>query len=499
VIRRGRGERRLATVLFTDIVSSTERAVELGDRGWRALLRRHQRTVRAELRRYAGHEVDSAGDGFFATFAQPAQAVRCALAIRQAVRPLGLSVRSGVHAGEVEPIGPKVGGVAVHLAARVLSAAEPDEILVTSTVRELVAGSELVFEDGGARTFKGFEDRWRVFRVIGPEPSAAAPLAEEPAGMDARARRMAIAAGGVIGAALVTGVLIVLGLGGQAAPTAGVNTVVQIDGANTIASAVAVARAPIALSAGAGALWVASEAGTVTRIDLDTRATQVVGGVGIPSAMAVAGSSAWVAQGYEGRISRIDTETVELRETLELHGRRIAATDEGIWMTDDLADRVIHLSGVTFAELGTVALQAGSGPRGVATDGSTVWVANQRSATLIRIDQASLATVGHPIGLGSPPTEVAVAGGSVWVTSLEADTLYRVDPEQGRVAATIEVCDEPDAIAASADGVWVACRADRVVRRFGLDGSFVADVAIPGVPCALAIVEDGVWVAIRGE
>lgn len=499
MIRRGRGDRRLATVLFTDIVSSTERAIELGDRGWRGLLRRHQRVVRAELRRYGGHEVDSAGDGFFATFPQPAQAVRCALAIRLAVRPLDLSVRSGVHTGEVEPIGPKVGGVAVHLAARVLSAAEPDEVLVTSTVRELVAGSELTFEDGGTRTFKGFADEWRVFRVTGPEPTAAAPVAEEPARSDSRARRLAIAAGGLIGAGLVIGVLVILGLGGQPAPAAGVNTVVRIDGANSIAHAVPVARAPTAVAAADGALWVASEAGTVTRIDLETRASQVVGGVGIPSAMAVAAGSAWVAQGYEGRISRIDAETVELRETLELHGRRISATDQGIWITDDLADRVVRVSGLTYAQDGTVALEAGSGPRGLATDGSILWVANERSATLVQVDQASLAMIGHPIGLGSSPTELAVGGGSVWVTSVEADTLYRVDPEQGRVVATIEVCDEPDAVAASDDGVWVACRADRVVRRLEVDGSFVIDIDIPGVPSAVAIVADGVWVAIRED
>ena len=110
MIRRGRSEGRLlATVLFTDMVGSTERAIELGDRAWQRLLKRHHAAVRAELRRFGGHEVDSAGDGFFATFPQPADAVRCALAIRAAVRPLALSVRSAVHTGEVERIGPKVG------------------------------------------------------------------------------------------------------------------------------------------------------------------------------------------------------------------------------------------------------------------------------------------------------------------------------------------------------------------------------------------------------
>jgi len=500
VIRRGKaGGRRLETVLFTDMVGSTERAIELGDRAWRELLRRHQRTVRAELRRHHGHEVDSAGDGFFATFPQPADAIRCAIAIRAAIRPLGLAVRSAVHTGEVEQMGPKVGGVAVHLAARALSAAEPDEILVTSTVRELVAGSELTFADAGTRSFKGFSEPWHVYRVTGPE-RAAAPPEHEASDPVPFSRRTAIALGGVVGGALVVGVLLLLGLTGQPPGVEpGPNTVHRIDLENETTDAIAVGRGPTALAMADGTLWVASEAGTVTRIDLSDGSARVAGGVGIPTALAAFDGDVWVAEGFGGRVSRLDAASVEVRDTVELHGRRLAVNGSGIWITDDVAERVVRLSSSTLAEDGVVTLETGSGPRDIAASNGSVWVANELAATVFEIDAATAAPVGQPIGLGSPPTGIAVGDGSIWVTSLDADRLYRVDPIQGRVAATIETCDGPDAVAASDDGVWVACRVARVVRRFGADGSFVADIIVRGTPSALVVAADGVWVALRTD
>ena len=158
--------RALATVLFTDLVGSTERATELGDRTYRELIERHHRAVRAELARHEGVEVDTAGDGFFATFEGPARAVECARAIRDAVQQLGVQVRAGVHTGEVETIDGKVGGIGVHIGARVAGAAGPSEVLVSQTVKDLVAGSGLAFEDAGEHELKGVPDRWRLYRVV---------------------------------------------------------------------------------------------------------------------------------------------------------------------------------------------------------------------------------------------------------------------------------------------------------------------------------------------
>ena len=160
-------DRALATVLFTDVVGSTEKAAELGDRDWKELVEEHHRRVRGQLARYRGVEIDTAGDGFFATFDGPARAVRCATSIVAAVAPLGIDVRAGVHTGEVETIDGKVGGLAVVIGARVGASAGPSEVLVSQTVKDLVAGSGLVFEDAGERDLKGLPDPWHLFRVAG--------------------------------------------------------------------------------------------------------------------------------------------------------------------------------------------------------------------------------------------------------------------------------------------------------------------------------------------
>jgi class 3 adenylate cyclase len=158
-------ERVLATVMFTDIVESSSRAVELGDRAWRDLLQRHHELVRRQLARFRGKEVDTAGDGFLASFDGPARAIRCAGAIVDGVRALGVEVRVGLHTGECELHEGKVAGIAVHTGARVASYAGPSEVLVSSTVKDLVAGSGLAFQDRGSRQLKGLPGRWRLYAV----------------------------------------------------------------------------------------------------------------------------------------------------------------------------------------------------------------------------------------------------------------------------------------------------------------------------------------------
>ena len=162
-------ERVLATVLFTDIVGSTETAVKLADRAWRDLLASHHQRVRSLLARFRGREVDVAGDGFLAVFDGPARAVRCGMAICDDARAIGLDVRVGVHTGEVELDGPAVRGVAVHIGSRVAGKANPGEVLVSSTVRDLVAGSGLAFESRGEQQLKGVPDTWHLYAASAPE------------------------------------------------------------------------------------------------------------------------------------------------------------------------------------------------------------------------------------------------------------------------------------------------------------------------------------------
>jgi pimeloyl-ACP methyl ester carboxylesterase len=158
-------DRVLATVLFTDIVGSTERAAELGDRRWKELLNRHNALIRDELGRFRGRELNTAGDGFLATFDGPARAIACASSIRDQVRMLGLEIRAGLHTGELELDGSEIRGIAVHTGARVAAKAAPGEVLASSTVRDLVAGSGLDFEDRGSHELKGVPGEWRLYAV----------------------------------------------------------------------------------------------------------------------------------------------------------------------------------------------------------------------------------------------------------------------------------------------------------------------------------------------
>jgi class 3 adenylate cyclase len=161
-------DRILATVLFTDIVDSTRRAAEMGDRDWRALLDAHDAVVRAQLVRFRGREVSTSGDGFLAIFDGPQRAIRCAVSIRDAVQALDIQVRAGLHTGECEVRGDDIGGIAVHIGARVSALAGPNDVLVSSTLRDLVIGSGLEFDERGAHKLKGVPGEWRLFAVATP-------------------------------------------------------------------------------------------------------------------------------------------------------------------------------------------------------------------------------------------------------------------------------------------------------------------------------------------
>ncbi|HKF66161.1 MAG TPA: adenylate/guanylate cyclase domain-containing protein [Vicinamibacterales bacterium] len=163
----GDRDRVLATILFTDIVGSTERAAAIGDRRWRETLEQYYAAARRELARFRGREIDTAGDGLFAAFDGPARAIRCACRIRDEVRPLGIEIRSGLHAGECEIVGEKISGIAVHIGARVATNAAPGEVLVSNTVRDLVAGSGIGFKSRGTHVLKGVPGEWPLFVVAG--------------------------------------------------------------------------------------------------------------------------------------------------------------------------------------------------------------------------------------------------------------------------------------------------------------------------------------------
>lgn len=216
---RNRGLSVLVTVLFTDIVGSTEIAAELGDRRWRDLVRRHHAIVRRELKRFRGRELDTAGDGFFARFDRPADAIRCACAISDEVRELGIEIRAGIHVGEAEILEHKVGGIAVNVGARVMGVAKGGEVLVSSTLRDAAAGSGFAFADHGSHRLKGIEGEWRLYEVTMVDGQRRSmPLGAEEARtrreftqvLPAHRRRdriLALAAGALVVALVTTGIL----------------------------------------------------------------------------------------------------------------------------------------------------------------------------------------------------------------------------------------------------------------------------------------------------
>ena len=204
----GRPDRVLSTVLFTDIVDSTSRATEVGDKAWRELLERHDALVRAQLQRFHGREVKQTGDGFLASFDGPARAIRCAYSIREEARELGIELRAGLHTGECEVMGDDLGGVAVHVAARVGAEAGSGEVLVSGTVKDLVMGSGIDLVDRGAHEFKGVPGEWRLFAVRTDDMEASIPTAglatgsgEHPGLTDRAGRRLARSAPGLARAA----------------------------------------------------------------------------------------------------------------------------------------------------------------------------------------------------------------------------------------------------------------------------------------------------------
>jgi class 3 adenylate cyclase len=243
--RRGRGGGRfLAAVLFTDIADSTRVASELGDAAWRRLLQQHHELIRRQLRLFEGREIDTAGDGFFAVFDAPARAVGCALTICRLVPELGIRVRAGVHTGEVEEIGGSLGGIAVHIGARISAAAEPGEVLTSGTVRDLVAGSGIEFEDRGVRELKGVSGEWHIYAahqaqgsMAGAVPGVGTP-AQEVAGVRrtierrARRRRLAIAGAVVLVVALVGATAFVVTRPPPSLPGVDANTAAVIDAAS---------------------------------------------------------------------------------------------------------------------------------------------------------------------------------------------------------------------------------------------------------------------------
>jgi class 3 adenylate cyclase/streptogramin lyase len=514
---RRSGERRfLATVLFTDIVGSTDLAVESGDRRWRELLARHHAIVRRELKRFDGKEIDTAGDGFFATFDSPASAIRCACAVSDAVRELGVEIRAGIHVGECEQMGKKVGGVAVHTAARVLAAAQPGEVLVSGTTKELVGGAGVDFEDRGTHRLKGVPGEWRLFAVDAIDRTRRSPTADPaeaerrrtailPAPLLRRRRRPLLA--GVTAIALAVAVAAFVLTRGETQIVPQPNTASRIDtGSHRFAQTIRVGVDPVGVAAGEGSIWVIN-AGDSTISRIDPRASPAVRATkstqGNPTGIAAGEGSAWITTGFgtvdgQSELISIDPASDDVQTATDLPSgtNAVAAGDGFVWVADTVRSELLKINPKSYV-VAPDHISVGNQPVAIAIldgDAPSVWVANELGRTVTRIDPST----GEPqsLGLSSAPTGIAAGSGSVWVTT-EDNTVVRL-AVSGNTLTTVGVPAGPASVAVGTDGVWVACSTARAIVRIDpRTNRVVQQLGVNGRPTGLATDPSGnVWVIV---
>jgi class 3 adenylate cyclase/streptogramin lyase len=409
--------RRLESVLFLDVVGSTNVAATVGDQRWREVLTRFNRIVRADLKRFGGHEEDTAGDGFFATFPVPAQAVRCAHAIVEDVRELGLEIRAGVHTGETEAIDGKRGGLGVVIGARVMSLGGAGEVLVTSTTKELVTGSGLEFEPMSAHELKGVPGTWQVFALRAVDGQAVGRQLPAEEAVDRLDR--------IHPAPFIQRRL---------RPVAAVVALILVVAIAAVAIHRAVAPSPV----------------TVMKVDPQTNRIEAVLRDGVqslhrPAAIWYDGSSLWQSTNQEhatptGELLRRDPTTGAIQSTHTLDtGEGLGFAFGYAWIAHDLGpdraslDKVDPASGKVLA---TVQLPGELAD--VNADARSLWYLSHQG-DLVEIDPLSAKIVHTYSVAGSAvaPSKVVPLLGSVWICDCDHGQILKVDPATGEVTKTV--------------------------------------------------------------
>jgi peptide/nickel transport system substrate-binding protein len=514
------GTRHLAAILFTDIVDSTAVASRLGDARWRALIARHHEVVRRALKRFGGTELDTAGDGFFASFREPAAAIRCACRISEEVRRLGVEVRAGVHFGECERAGGKLAGLAVVVGARVMALGGAGDVMVTGSTGELVAGSGISFEPRGEHALKGVDGTWRVGAVTAldgvPKPGPATPeearqrlAAIEPTTAPSRARWLLV---GGVAAALVVALVVVLLVrsGSDDGPREAIdlptNAAARLTADGALQQVVTLDERPGASAVGFGSLWVAwPDRGRVARLSLEDGAVTDTIQVGTnPSGLAVTDDAVWVTNSSDGTIGRIDPETNEVSQTWDAGTSPTALTAGGefLWVADSIGSRLLRIdpttgkattipltgepSAVEFTPDGvwvsiapssvarvdpetaevTFTKEVGNGPAAVLAAYGSIWVANHLDGTISRLDPLT-GTEGAKISVGEGPGALVEADGRVWVASEFDDAIQAIDPATNTVSLDIPVGASAASLDADGDALWLMAGASEDEHRGG--------------------------------
>jgi class 3 adenylate cyclase len=484
VSRREGSTRRFATLLFTDIVGSTVIAREMGDLRWQELIRRHHAIVRRELKRFGGHELDTAGDGFFAIFDSPGAGIRCAVALTEAVREVGLEIRAGLHSGEVEIDHDKPGGIAVNTAARVMSVGGHGEVLVSQSLRDIVAGSSLRFEDHGVHTLKGIEGEWRLFLVTEvdgervPEPldgaeAARRRMAIEPSAPQRPRRRLAVIGGIALVAVIALGVVLALTLGGDDhdQPTAGP---LLVPGAGpppgslvkVVADTgkIALVRSDVPASArgfvhdldyGYGSLW-NIRVPIVLKVDPEDGSTVPIRGMNdVGYAIGVGLDEIWIV-GRE--LFPVDPATGTAGDGIaysdappSFQAAQDVTTGFGeVWIASN-DGTVTHIDPDTGER---VILEVGDTPKRIAAGTDGMWVLDEGEGAVWRVDPRTGDKSKITVSLGLD--EMAVADGFVWVLESDLGTLTPISEDDGTLRPGIDVGQDAGDVAAGLGSIWVA-------------------------------------------
>jgi class 3 adenylate cyclase/streptogramin lyase len=491
-VQRRTGTRGLGAALFTDVVGSTVIAAEMGNSRWAELLTRHHQIVRRELRRFGGRENDTAGDGFFATFERPVDAIRCAVAAARAVRSLGIEIRAGVSFGELEMVDGKAGGLIVNTAARVMSVAGPGEVLVPASVRDIVSGGSISFADHGTHRLKGLEEEARLFLVTALDGDPVTPPmeADEAAerrreifpGPSRRSRKLIPAVIAV--AALAAAAIAFLAVDSdEPAPPAAARPryfVVEVDPVSgdegqpikivwpgRPGETVPTSRS---IAAGEAAVWVLAPASSsMILLHVDPQHGELRDPIrmafSLSVSMVTAFDAVWVATGE--RVVRVNAATDEPREVL-----RIQLPGEGSGRTDLSADRshlwLARTDGILMQidPTGAVTRQRkviGSADLVTAGDGA-VWVADQVNGAVIGVDAVSLEKIGEVTVVGGIDRMIADAG-YLWILDTGAGVVTRLSVSSDRIVpAQKSVGEGTTDVAVGFGAVWVSHEDGRISR-----------------------------------
>jgi class 3 adenylate cyclase/streptogramin lyase len=544
-MQRRRRESVLATLLFTDIVRSSDLVAELGDRRWRILLSRHHALVRRELRRYGGREIDTAGDGFFASFENPGNAIRCAAAIVEAVQELGIDVRIGLHLGQAEIVGKKLGGSAVHIGARVMSLAGPADVLVTTGLKDVLPAPDFMFEGRGSQSLKGVPGEWHLFRVTAVEKPLPGPLepgvaAERRAAVQApplwRRRYVPVAAVvAVVGAMGVGGALL---LGEDSPPpspkpssasTRPAHGLLRLDpDSGTVKAFIALGDpqpppplnpggslfpgpGPRSIATGEGSIWVTNGGSdSVLRVDPISGHARVIPVSGGPVDVTVGQRGVWVVSA-NGDLTRIDPGTNETTTTDISEGAPIpidvAVADDSVYVASIECQCVppnTRLAKVDASSGSVAVIPAPAHPEGVGVavmvlDGS-LWIT--AGSEVWQVDPAT-GKVLKRVGIELSPGDLVAGqdGSSIWVSAAgsgrQVGWAIEIDASSGGIINRQPVGCCPGAIAVGEGYIWVTNSRDGTIERISeVSGDVAPPIFVGRGVDGIAVGQGGVWVTV---